>query len=58
MAMREREEAIREKRQRQPYAELERKASKAWRRQQIWTVEELDFAKAKGARLSAALKWE
>lgn len=45
--MKEREDKIREARQRQPMAELERKAWKAKERARLWTQEELDLAAAR-----------
>lgn len=54
----DRKALLRAARQRQPLAELERKAAKARRRQQIWTAEELDLAKAEAADLIANIQWE
>jgi len=42
-------------RQAQPIEELRRKADKACRRANIWTVEELDYAKAHGRLMAASL---
>lgn len=53
-----REAAFQAARLRQPILELERKAAKARRRQQIWTAEELDLAKAKAHELWSGIQWE
>lgn len=44
-------------RARQPLHELARKAHKARRRQNIWTVEELDFAAANANEIAKAFDW-
>lgn len=51
-----REAAFRAARRRQSEAELARKAAKARRRQNIWTVEEIDLAAVQGVRLAAKLR--
>ena len=51
----EREERITEMRLKQPLEELERKARKAVMRSQIWSQEELDFARARGRQLAESL---
>jgi len=43
---------IDEYRKSQPIQELRRKRDKAWRRQQIWTQEDIDYGEAEGRRLA------
>ena len=47
---------IREAREQQPVSELKRKADKAQRRQNIWTQEDMDWAKAKADEMSSWLQ--
>lgn len=55
----ERRARITNARQAQPFNELDRKADKAARRRQkLWTVEELEAAKAQAARDIALIEWE
>jgi len=43
----------------QPIEELERKARKSARhKQRIWTIEEIDYAKAYTARMILVLGWD
>jgi len=45
-------------RARQPLHELARKAHKARRRQNIWTVEELDYSAANANEIVRVMGWE
>ena len=54
-----RQEAIRQRRLKQPMEELKRKADKAWnRKSNLWTQEEIDAADKRAEELANTLIWE
>ena len=45
-------------RRNQPIEELKRKAKKAIRKQNIWTIEELEWHRAEAKKLAKEIGWE